>query len=174
MIKPSARPATGCSVGTKTQKTNPNCTFRAAHQFRHVETPTLLTWGYAEYETHGQACRRVPRGRGVSAGVHGEQVPEAPACRGEAVAPAPVGVPKGQGVSRRRSANPAFDRRVTRGPFPAPSGGLKKYDLHAIALGVAFKSFYAPNSLLNSWGCRPNYYFFRVNYYFFRVNYSLC
>jgi hypothetical protein len=38
-----------------------------------------------------QAGRRVPRGRGVSAGVIGEQVPEAPACRGSAVGPAPVG-----------------------------------------------------------------------------------
>lgn len=42
--------------------------------------------------------------------------------RGETVAPAPVGVPVGQGVTRRRSANPA--RSVSPGVFFAPSGGL--------------------------------------------------
>src|SRR5471030_2493042 len=35
--------------------------------------------------------------------------------RGEAVAPAPVGVPEGQGVSRRRSASPTTGRRAPGG-----------------------------------------------------------
>lgn len=37
--------------------------------------------------------------------------------RGEAVAPAPVGVPAGQGVSRRRSASPSRGRRGPLGAF---------------------------------------------------------
>jgi hypothetical protein len=45
--------------------------------------------------------------------------------RGEAVAPAPVGVPAGQGVSRRRSASPATGVCIPWGPFYAPSGGLE-------------------------------------------------
>jgi hypothetical protein len=70
---------------------------------------------------HRKTSCRVPIGRGVSAGVHSEQVPEAPA-GGEAVAPAPVGVPEGQGVSRRRSASQARGRRVSRGSFLPPQG----------------------------------------------------
>jgi hypothetical protein len=58
--------------------------------------------------------------------------------RGEAVAPAPVGVPEGQGVSRRRSANPVVGRRVSRGAFSRPSGGLKQYELDAPATASSF------------------------------------
>ena len=46
--------------------------------------------------------------------------------RGEAVAPAPVGVPAGQGVSRRRSASPAKDRRAPWGPFKPPPGAWRR------------------------------------------------
>ena len=45
--------------------------------------------------------------------------------RGEEVAPAPVGVPVGQSVSRRRSARQATERNVSLGPFSAPLWGPK-------------------------------------------------
>ena len=54
---------------------------------------------------------RPERARGFGQAVHGEQVPEAPA-GGAPVAPAPVGGPEGEGVSRCRSASPTVDWRV--------------------------------------------------------------
>lgn len=54
-----------------------------------------------------QGDRRVPRGRGVSVTAYGEQVPEALGiAEGEAVAPAPVGVP------HRGRAYPAEGLRI--------------------------------------------------------------
>jgi len=64
-----------------------------------------------------KGSRRVPRGRGVSAAVYGEQVPAALGCaEGEAVAPAPVGVP------RRGRAYPAEGLRIRPGTLTSEEG----------------------------------------------------
>lgn len=50
-----------------------------------AQTPALtdtLEAGFSNVGNPPRAGRRVPRGRGVSACVHGEQVPEAPATPG--------------------------------------------------------------------------------------------
>jgi hypothetical protein len=72
---------------------------------------------------HGQGGRRVPRGRGVSAGVSYWQVPEARRQPGEPVGAGPVGLAVGDPVSRRRSAGrPATFTQA--GALFAPFGGL--------------------------------------------------
>ena len=104
-------------------------------------TLNLTERAYLPTPTKGELAAASREGAGFRLACTVSRCPKPWHSQGEAVAPAPVGVPEGQGVSRRRSANPAVSRSFTRGPFPAPSGGLKKYDLYAIALGVAFKSF---------------------------------
>ena len=92
-----------------------------------------------------RAGRGIARAGRVSPSGHGGQVPEAPACRGEAVGPAPVGVRPQAEVRSPPKVWPSVLRplHTQRGGLvnPPPSGGLKQYDLHATAGGVAFKSF---------------------------------
>lgn len=66
--------------------------------------------------------------------MHGEQGPKPR--RGEAVAPAPVGVPVGQGVARRRSANPAIGSRKG-GGLSCPLGGVVQYESPRSGMSVS-------------------------------------
>lgn len=85
----------------------------------------------ADYLSHAykeQGDRRVPRGRGVSVAVFGEQVPEALGiAEGEAVAPAPVGVP------HRGRAYPAEGLRIRLLQLPSTAKQDRSVTNHHIA-----------------------------------------
>ena len=123
MIKPSARPITGCSVGTKNLKTNSNRISRQAQKFRHRKNQlrqVLVNVFFRCTNVWNKPAAASREGAGFRLALTVSRCPKPR--RGEAVAPAPVGVPAGQGVSRRRSANPAVSRRVTWGSFLPPLG----------------------------------------------------
>jgi hypothetical protein len=204
MIKPSARPVTGCSVGTKTRKTNPNPgTPLAGPQFRHVEAvaavldrlpsafrpkcshslaiircarghlgypPRLRAVDKARYarlpstahRLHSvclrpdAALRALPNLRNFTPKINPTTLQAKPTGASRTRKRAAIGTswrgdsPELDGMADAEGApaNPARLQRVRLqvaafrgGLFLPPPGGLKMYDLHAIALGVAFKSF---------------------------------
>ncbi len=89
-----------------------------------------------------QDSRRVPIGRGVSAGARTRQVPEARRKPGEPVGAGPVGLAVRRPRIPAKVCRVARGLRVSRGPFYAPTGGLLNYELaEARTPRVAFKSF---------------------------------
>lgn len=90
-----------------------NCLQFACINPAEPATGSISANAFAEFEGGTEPGAAAREGAGFRLAISVSRCPKPR--RGEAVAPAPVGVPVGQGVSRRRSASPlltfAYERR---------------------------------------------------------------